>query len=119
MFCGLILFVAVLGKWGGSTAAAKVVGMKWRESLAIGVLMNTRGLTELIILNIGLDLGVIPPTLFAMLVIMALVTTLMTTPFLSLVYPREEQDRMVEEETGEGEDEEGPKPWRVLLPIAS
>jgi Kef-type K+ transport system membrane component KefB/nucleotide-binding universal stress UspA family protein len=118
LFCGLILFVAVLGKWGGSTAAAKAVGLHWRESLAVGILMNTRGLTELIILNIGLDLGVIPPTLFAMLVIMALVTTFMTTPLLSLVYPRDEQEQMVAEETGEEEDE-GQRKWRVLIPIAS
>src|SRR5438270_164930 len=118
LFCGLILFVAVLGKWGGSTAAAKAVGLKWRESLAVGILMNTRGLTELIILNIGLDLGVIPPTLFAMLVIMALVTTFMTTPLLSLAYPRDEQERMVAEEGGEEEDE-GQRRWRVLIPIAS
>ena len=117
LFCGLILFVAVLGKWGGSTAAAKAVGLHWRESLAVGILMNTRGLTELIILNIGLDLGVIPPTLFAMLVIMALVTTFMTTPLLSLVYPRHEQERMVAEETDEEEDE-GQRKWRVLIPIA-
>jgi Kef-type K+ transport system membrane component KefB/nucleotide-binding universal stress UspA family protein len=118
LFCGLILFIAVLGKFGGSTAAAKAVGLKWRESLAVGILMNTRGLTELIILNIGLDLGVIPPTLFAMLVIMALVTTFMTTPLLSLVYPRHEQERMVAEESGEEEDE-GQRKWRVLIPIAS
>jgi Kef-type K+ transport system membrane component KefB/nucleotide-binding universal stress UspA family protein len=121
LFCGLILLVAVLGKWGGSTAAAKAVGLHWRESLAVGILMNTRGLTELIILNIGLDLGVIPPTLFAMLVIMALVTTFMTTPLLSLVYPRAEQERMVAEEggEGEGEDEEDQRKWRVLIPIPS
>ncbi len=118
-FCGLILFVAVLGKWGGSTAAAKAVGLKWRESLAVGILMNTRGLTELIILNIGLDLGVIPPTLFAMLVIMALVTTFMTTPLLSLVYSTEVQERMVAEEAGEREAEEALRKWRVLIPIAS
>ena len=118
MFCGVILFIAVLGKWGGSTAAAKAVGLEWRESLAVGILMNTRGLTELIILNIGLDLGVIPPTLFAMLVIMAVVTTFMTTPLLSLVYPRRELERMVAEESGEEEEEEQRK-WRVLIPIAS
>ncbi|MBV9410822.1 MAG: universal stress protein, partial [Acidimicrobiia bacterium] len=118
LLCGLILVVAVVGKWGGSTAASKAVGLHWRESLAVGILMNTRGLTELIILNIGLDLGVIPPTLFAMLVIMALVTTFMTTPLLSLVYPREEQERMVAEESGE-EEEEGARKWRVLIPIAS
>ncbi|MBV8161622.1 MAG: cation:proton antiporter [Acidimicrobiia bacterium] len=118
LFCGVILLVAVLGKWGGSTAAAKAVGLGWREAHAVGILMNTRGLTELIILNIGLDLGVIPPTLFAMLVIMALVTTFMTTPLLSLVYPREEQERMVAEEGGD-EGDEGQRKWRVLIPIAN
>ena len=118
LFCGLILFVAVVGKWGGSTAAAKAVGLHWRESLAVGILMNTRGLTELIILNIGLDLGVIPPTLFAMLVIMAVVTTFMTTPLLSLVYPKHEQERMVAEE-GRDDEEEGARKWRVLVPVAS
>src|SRR3954466_133360 len=89
-FCGLILLVAVAGKWGGSSVSARAMGLKWREAMSLGVLMNTRGLTELVILNIGLDLGVIPPTLFAMLVIMALATTFMTTPLLSVFYRREE-----------------------------
>ena len=118
MFLGLILVVAVAGKLGGSTGAARAVGLRWRESFAVGVLMNTRGLTELIILNIGLDLGVIPPALFAMLVIMALVTTFMTTPLLSLAYGHDELERMVREETDEDE-EEGPRPWRVIVPVAS
>src|SRR5207237_9979751 len=116
LFLFLILAVAVAGKLGASSAAARVVGLDWRESFAVGALMNTRGLTELIILNIGLDLGVIPPALFAMLVVMALVTTFMTTPLLSLVYPRHEQERMVAEETGEEEEEEEEeqRKWRVL-----
>jgi Kef-type K+ transport system membrane component KefB/nucleotide-binding universal stress UspA family protein len=84
---GLILLVAVVGKFGGSAVAARATGMPWRESAAIGVLMNTRGLMELVILTIGLDLGVISPTLFAMMVMMALITTFMTTPLLELVYP--------------------------------
>jgi hypothetical protein len=87
--------VAIAGKWGGATLAARAVGSSWREANGIGVLMNCRGLTELVILNIGLDLGVIPPTLFTALVVMALVTTFMTTPLLSLVYPRQEIERMV------------------------
>jgi len=62
-----------------------MVGLSWREGSALGILMNTRGLMELIVLNIGLDLGVISPTLFAMLVIMALVTTFATTPILHLI----------------------------------
>jgi Kef-type K+ transport system membrane component KefB len=88
----LVVLVAVAGKWGGSTIAAKAVGMGWRDSLALGVLMNCRGLTELVILNIGLELGVIPPNLFSMLVIMALVTTFMTTPILSWLRPEMDQE---------------------------
>ncbi|HMC41959.1 MAG TPA: cation:proton antiporter, partial [Acidimicrobiales bacterium] len=116
--CGLVLLVAVAGKWGGSAVAARVMGMGWRESMALGVLMNTRGLTELIILNIGLDLKVIPPALFTMLVLMALVTTFMTTPLLSLAYGHDELERMVREETDEDE-EEGPRPWRIIVPVAT
>jgi Kef-type K+ transport system membrane component KefB len=80
--CGLIVLVATAGKFGGAFLAARLTGLGWRMSAALGVLMNTRGLMELIVLNIGLDLGVISPTLFAMMVIMALVTTLATTPVL-------------------------------------
>ena len=76
-----------LGKFGGSAVAARLTGLRWREAGALGILMNTRGLMELIVLNIGLDLDVISPTLFAMMVIMALVTTFMTTPLLEVVYP--------------------------------
>ena len=83
--CGLILLTAIVGKFGGATLAARLTGLNWRESSALGVLMNTRGLVELIVLNIGLDLKVISPTLFTMLVIMALVTTFMTTPLLHLL----------------------------------
>ncbi|WP_287131137.1 cation:proton antiporter [Candidatus Cyanaurora vandensis] len=86
--CALVVFAATLGKFGGSTLAAKLSGLSWREASALGVLMNTRGLMELIILNIGLDLGVISPALFAMMVIMALVTTFATTPVLNWVYPQ-------------------------------
>ena len=80
--CGLIILVASLGKFGGTFAAARVAGLDWRTSSSLGILMNTRGLMELIVLNIGLDLGVISPTLFAMMVLMALATTLATTPLL-------------------------------------
>jgi len=111
LYTFLVVLVAVVGKWGGSTLAAKAVGMGWRDSLALGVLMNCRGLTELVILNIGLELGVIPPNLFSMLVIMALVTTFMTTPLLGLLRP----------DIGEGAE---PVPAdddveRVLLHVAS
>jgi len=78
----LILLIAITGKLGGSSIAARLTGMSWREALAIGALMNTRGLMELVILNVGLDIGVISPTLFAMMVLMALVTTAMTSPLL-------------------------------------
>ena len=84
-----IIAVATLGKFGGSTIAARLSGIAWREAAAIGVLMNTRGLMELIILNIGLDLGIISPPLFAMMVLMAISTTMATTPVLSLIYPPE------------------------------
>jgi len=83
--CGIILLTAIIGKFGGATLAARLTGLNWRESSALGVLMNTRGLVELIVLNIGLDLKVISPSLFTMLVIMALVTTFMTTPLLHLL----------------------------------
>jgi Kef-type K+ transport system membrane component KefB len=86
-WCALVVGVAVVGKFGGSTAAARLTGMRWREAAAIGTLMNTRGLMELVILNIGLDIGVISPAVFAMMVLMALATTFMTSPLLELVYP--------------------------------
>ena len=86
--CGLILFVAVLGKLGGSTFAAKLAGLPWKESFSIGVLMNTRGLMELIVLNIGYDLGILSPSIFSIMVIMALLTTFMTGPLLDLIEKR-------------------------------
>jgi Kef-type K+ transport system membrane component KefB len=85
LVCGLIIVVACAGKFGGSTIAARLTGMSWRDSASLGILMNTRGLMELIVLNIGLDLKVISPTLFAMLVIMAVVTTFATTPILDAI----------------------------------
>ncbi len=88
IFCGLIVLVATAGKFGGSFVAARLSGLGWRESSAIGVLMNTRGLMELIVLNVGLDMGILSPTLFAMLVIMALATTFSTTPILHLIMGR-------------------------------
>jgi nucleotide-binding universal stress UspA family protein len=87
--CGLVIGVATLGKFGGSALASRLTGLGWREAAALGVLMNTRGLMELVILNIGYDLGVIGPALFAMMVIMAIVTTLATTPILAALYPPE------------------------------
>ncbi len=82
---GFIILVAVVGKFLGSAFAAKFVGQNWRDSLTIGALMNTRGLMELVVLNIGLDLKVLTPEVFTMMVIMALVTTSMTGPALDLI----------------------------------
>ena len=83
--CGLVILVAVTGKFVGSALAARFIGQNWRDSLTIGALMNTRGLVELVALNIGYDLGIMTPEIFAMLVIMALVTTFMTAPSLHLI----------------------------------
>lgn len=82
---GFIILVAVVGKFFGSALAAKFVGQSWKDSLTIGALMNTRGLMELVVLNIGLDLKVLTPQVFTMMVIMALVTTFMTGPALNLI----------------------------------
>jgi Kef-type K+ transport system membrane component KefB len=82
---GLIILVAVIGKFLGSAVAAKYVGQSWKESLTIGALMNTRGLMELVALNIGYELGVLTPEVFAMMVIMALATTFMTGPSIDLI----------------------------------
>ena len=90
--CGLIILVASLGKFGGSSVAARISGISWRQSAALGILMNTRGLMELIVLNVALDLGAITPTLFAMLVLMAIVTTVATTPILHALKTDEEAD---------------------------
>jgi Kef-type K+ transport system membrane component KefB len=93
LVCGLIIVVATAGKFGGTLLAARFTGLGWRDAAGLGVLMNTRGLMELIVLNIGLDLQVISPTLFAMMVLMALGTTLATTPLLHLLTPRAAQGR--------------------------
>ncbi|OLP19352.1 sodium:proton antiporter [Leptolyngbya sp. 'hensonii'] len=89
LLCGAVLAVAIVGKYFGTYAAARVCGLENREASALGWLMNTRGLTELIVLNIGLSLNVISPLLFTMLVIMALVTTFMTSPLLEWTYPKQ------------------------------
>ncbi|MEU8772387.1 cation:proton antiporter [Streptomyces sp. NPDC048606] len=85
VWAAAIMAVAFLGKWGGSTGAARASGQSWRDSMQIGALMNCRGLTELVVLNLGLELGVIGPELFTMLVLMALVTTAVTSPALSWI----------------------------------
>jgi Kef-type K+ transport system membrane component KefB len=90
--CGLIILVASLGKFGGSSVAARISGLSWRQASALGILMNTRGLMELIVLNVALDLGAITPILFAMLVLMAIVTTVATTPILHALKTEEDAD---------------------------
>jgi Kef-type K+ transport system membrane component KefB len=88
LICLMVIVVACLGKIMGATLSARALGQKWKEALGLGVLMNTRGLVELIVINIGLQLGVLSPTLFAMLVIMAIVTTMLASPLLPLLgYP--------------------------------
>jgi Kef-type K+ transport system membrane component KefB len=82
----LVIGVAVAGKFGGSMLAARMSGASWSDASALGILMNTRGLMELIALNIGLDIGVISQAVFTMMVLMALVTTLMTSPLLARIY---------------------------------
>ncbi len=88
--CGAVIVVAISGKLGGSMIAARAAGVGWKDAVGLGILMNTRGLMELVILNIGLDIGVISHVLFAMMVLMALVTTFMTTPLLEWAYPLRE-----------------------------
>jgi Kef-type K+ transport system membrane component KefB len=87
LYCLAIIVVAIVGKLGGSMIAARTAGSPWRDAAGLGILMNTRGLMELVILNIGLDIGILTPALFSMFVLMALVTTFMTTPLLERVYP--------------------------------
>jgi Kef-type K+ transport system membrane component KefB len=111
-YTALILLVAVAGKFGGSAIAARATGLSWREAGALGILMNTRGLMELVILTIGLELGVISPALFTMMVLMALVTTFLTTPVLEWIYPaRRLQD-------ASAVDEAEARDYTVLLPVS-
>jgi Kef-type K+ transport system membrane component KefB len=88
LVCMVIIVIASVGKFGGSFFAAHITGSDNREAASLGILMNTRGLMELVVLNVGLDLGVLSPTLFAMFVLMAVVTTLATTPILQAISPR-------------------------------
>jgi len=109
---GFIILTAVVGKFVGSAMTAKFLKLSWKDSLTIGALMNTRGLTELIVLNIGYDLGVLGPELFAMLVIMALFTTFMTGPCLDIInHFFKGQKSSLEEEITDGSDTK----YKVLL----
>lgn len=93
LLCAAIIMVACVGKFGGTFVAARLSGVSWRESAALGVLLNTRGLVELIVLNVGLDLGILSPIAYTMLVIMALVTTFMTAPCLQVLLRRHSSPR--------------------------
>jgi Kef-type K+ transport system membrane component KefB len=97
LYCGIIILVAIVGKLVGSMVATRATGISWRDSAAVGILMNARGLLGLVILNIGLDAGVISPVLFSMMVLMALVTTFMATPLLEWVYPRRQMEAEMSE----------------------
>ncbi|MBG1258908.1 cation:proton antiporter [Nostoc commune] len=123
LLCALILGVAIAGKYIGTYVAARVSGISKREASALGWLMNTRGLTELIVLNIGLELGVISPLIFTMLVIMALVTTFMTSPLLEWTYPKklirlDVMEPELEAETSAAS-ETSPHPFRILVAVAN
>jgi Kef-type K+ transport system membrane component KefB len=116
LLCLAVIGVAIVGKYVGTYVAARVSGIEHRESSALGWLMNTRGLTELIVLNIGLELKVVTPLLFTMLVMMALVTTFMTSPLLERIYPK----RLMRLDVVDSEvAEEGAMPYRVLVPVVN
>ena len=85
LVCLAIIGIATAGKLGGTAISARLTGMRWTDAFALGALMNTRGLVELVALNIGYDLGILPPTIFAMMVLMSLVTTFLTGPLLNLI----------------------------------
>lgn len=93
LYCVLVFVVAIAGKFGGSMIAARVMKTPWREAASIGILMNTRGLIELVILNIGLDIGVLTRPLFSIMVLMAVGTTVMTTPLLLWINPEPEKSQ--------------------------
>lgn len=116
----LVLVLAIVGKGAGTVIAARFAHESWRDSTALGLLMNTRGLTEIVVLTIGRGIGVVSPALFTIMVLMALVTTFMATPLLAIIYPR----RVVDEEAARagalGGDEEGVPPAKtppVLLAV--
>jgi Kef-type K+ transport system membrane component KefB/nucleotide-binding universal stress UspA family protein len=113
---GLVVAVAIVGKYCGTYVAARFCGIEKREASALGWLMNTRGLTELIVLNIGLSLNVISPLLFTMLVIMALVTTFMTSPLLAWIFPSQMRIRQEDEFPVTTVSEPA---YRILVPIAN
>jgi len=115
LLCALVVVVAIVGKYVGTFVAARFCNIPLREASALGWLMNTRGLTELIVLNIGLSLGVISPLLFTMLVIMALVTTFMTSPLLEWTFPKQPIPVADVAPVAEPVD----AAYRILVPIAN
>ncbi len=115
--CALVVVVAIVGKYLGTYISARVSGIDHRQASALGWLMNTRGLTELIVLNIGLSFGVISPLLFTMLVIMALVTTCMTTPLLEWIYPKRDI-RLTQTEADLAAPERQKNQYSILVPVA-
>ncbi|HPT42938.1 MAG TPA: cation:proton antiporter [Paludibacteraceae bacterium] len=105
MLCLVFILVAVIGKFGGGAVTARITGESLKDSLSLGILMNTRGLMELVVLNIGLEMGILPPVIFTMLVIMALVTTFMATPLLSLIeyiFPAKEKKETLIRQQAQG-----------------
>jgi Kef-type K+ transport system membrane component KefB/nucleotide-binding universal stress UspA family protein len=119
LLCGAVVAVAIIGKYVGTYVAARVSGINKRDASALGWLMNTRGLTELIVLNIGLSFGVISPLLFTMLVIMALVTTFMTSPLLEWTYPKEKIKLDTVEEQPEEVSAQLAPTYKILVPVAN
>jgi Kef-type K+ transport system membrane component KefB len=85
-YCAIIIGTAVIGKFGGAAFSARLSGLSWREAVVLGLLMNTRGLMELVVLNVGLDIGAISQAVFTMMVLMALTTTFIATPLIDLFY---------------------------------
>ncbi|AFY73986.1 Kef-type K+ transport system, membrane component [Synechococcus sp. PCC 7502] len=116
LICGLILVVAIAGKFFGTYVAARMCQVPKHEATILGWLMNTRGLTELIVLNIGLNLKVISPVLFTMLVIMALVTTFMTSPLLDFIHSKPHIDELGDELAQELNIDPN---YQVLVPVTN
>lgn len=113
LICLAVLLIACVGKIAGGTISVRWMGDSWKDSLTLGVLMNTRGLVELIVLNVGLDLGILSPTLFAMLVIMAILTTMMASPLLPLLGFRQTDDTKQQQKLAEGPEEVLPLPTEL------
>jgi Kef-type K+ transport system membrane component KefB len=114
----VLVAIAIVGKYGGTVIAARTMRLPWRQSAALGALMNTRGLTELIVLNLALDKGAISPALFTALVVMALVTTFMTGPLLRVIDPRNSFGEPPEDELAAAKRltvDEAPGPARSIL----